>query len=394
MSTPGDPKRVFKATVRNPVTPDRSDTYSPGYLVITGGLIEELTDEDPCPRLGSADYVDLGTQTIVPGFVDTHVHLPQFLIMGIGVGELLSWLTNYTYPEEARFADPRHAQDVTGRFFDAIVANGTTTAVIYSSVHEEATDIAFATAQARGIRAFIGKVMMDQNAPETLVEPGNQSIAASLRLFEKWDGADGGRLRYVFTPRFAASCSMGLMQRVGKIAHERGAFIQSHLSENVDEIKWVRSLFPDFPSYAAIYDAAGILSERSIMAHCIHLSPDEVGLLARRRANVAFCPYSNRTLRSGTMPYSTLRGAGLKIGLGTDVAGGPSLSMMDQIDQAIEAVNIPQAEALYLATLGGARVLGLEDRIGSLEPGKDADFVVMDGRTVREVYVQGKRVYF
>jgi guanine deaminase len=162
----------------------------------------------------------------------------------------------------------------------------------------------------------------------------------------------------------------------------------------VDEVAWVRTLFPELPSYAAIYDAAGMLTERSIMAHCIHLSTDEIGLLARRRTNVAFCPYSNRTLRSGTMPYSTLRDAGLKIGLGTDVAGGPSLSMRDQIDQAIDAVKIPEPEAFYLATLGGARVLGLESRIGSLDTGKDADFVVLDGRTVLEVYVQGKRVYF
>ena len=394
MSIPGAPKRIFKGTVRNPVRLDRIDTYSPGYLVVSGNAIEELTSEDPRPRLGQVEYVDLGKQTIVPGFVDTHVHLPQFLIMGIGVGELLSWLTSYTYPEEARFADPRHAADVAERFFDAMLANGTTTAVVYSSVHEEATDIAFSMAQAKGIRAFIGKAMMDQNAPEALLERKGQSIASSLRLFEKWDGADGGRLRYVFTPRFAASCSMDLMQEVGTIARERGAFIQSHLSENVDEVAWVRSLFPGLPSYAATYDAAGMLTERSIMAHCIHLSPDEIGLLARRHTNVAFCPYSNRNLRSGTMPYSTLRDAGLKIGLGTDVAGGPSLSMLDQIDQAIDAVKIPEPEAFYLATLGGARILGLENRVGSLEPGKDADFVVLDGRTVREVYVRGKRVYF
>jgi guanine deaminase len=340
------------------------------------------------------DYTDLGKYTIVPGFVDTHVHLPQFLNMGIGVGELLSWLTNYTYPEEARFADPRHAADVAGRFFDAIVANGTTTAVIYSSVHEEATDIAFSAAQAKGIRAFIGKVMMDQNVPEALLERTDESIASSLRLFDKWHGAEGGRLRYVFTPRFAATCSMDLMQRVGKIAHEREALIQSHLSENIDEITWVRRLFPDLPSYAAIYDAAGMLNQHSIMAHCIHLSPDEIGLLSRSHTSVAFCPYSNRNLHSGTMPYVTLRDAGLKIGLGTDISGGPSLSMLDQIDQAIDAVLISPAEALYLATLGGAGALGLEDRIGSFQPGKDADFVVLDGGTIREVYVQGKRVYF
>jgi guanine deaminase len=394
MTTPGGPRRIFKATVRNPVSPDRVDTYSPGYLVISGNVIEELTGVDPRPRLGPVEYIDLSNQTIVPGFVDTHVHLPQFLIMGVGVGELLSWLTNYTYPEEARFADPRHAADVAVRFFDAMVANGTTTAVVYSSVHEEATDIAFTAARAKGVRAFIGKAMMDQNVPETLLERSDKSIEASVRLFEKWDGADGGRLRYVFTPRFAASCSMSLMKEVGKIAQERGAFIQSHLSENIDEISWVRSLFPDLPSYAGIYDAAGILGERSIMAHCIHLSADEISLLARRHTKVAFCPYSNRTLRSGTMPYSTLRGAGLKIGLGSDIAGGPSLSMMDQIDQAADAVDISETEAFYLATLGGARIVGLEHWIGSLDPGKDADFVILDGRTVREVYLRGKRVYF
>jgi guanine deaminase len=394
MNTPGGPKRIFKATVRNPVSPDRVDTYVPGYLVTRGNVIEELAKEDPRPRLGAAEYFDLGNQTIVPGFVDTHVHLPQLLIMGISVGELLSWLTNYTYPEETRFADPRHASEVAQRFFDEIVANGTTTAVIYSSVHEEATDIAFSTAQAKGIRAFIGKVMMDRNVPDVLLEGTDQSVAASLRLFEKWDGANGGRLRYVFTPRFAGSCSIELMERIGKIAHERGAFIQSHLSENIDEIAWVRSLFPDLPSYAAIYDSAGMLSERTIMAHCIHLSSEEIALMARRKTSVAFCPYSNRTLRSGTMPYSRLRDAGLNIGLGSDIAGGPSLSMMDEIDQAVDAVHIPEDEALYLATLGGAKSIGLADCIGSFESGKDADFVVLDGKTVRKVYVQGKLVYF
>jgi guanine deaminase len=377
----------------NPVARDRIDTYAPGYLVVSGGVIEELTGEDPRPKLESPDFTDLGSQTIVPGFVDTHVHLPQFRIMGIGTGELLSWLTNYTYPEETRFADPRHAAEVAKQFFDALVANGTTTAAVYSSVHEEATDIAFAAARAAGIRAFIGKVMMDRNVPAALLEQIDESIAASLRLFDKWDGADDGRLRYVFTPRFAGSCSMELMQQAGKAARERNAFIQSHLSENGDEVTWVRSLFPDLSSYADIYETAGMLGERTIMGHCIHLSTDEIALLAQRRTKVAFCPYSNRTLRSGTMPYARLRHAGLDIGLGTDVAGGPSLSMIDQMDQAIAAAGIPAAEALYLATLGGAKVLGLGSEIGSFEPGKDADFVVLDNKTVREVYLRGSLVY-
>ena len=186
---------------------------------------------------------------------------------------------------------------------------------------------------------------------------------------------------------------MQLMKEVGRIASERGALVQSHLSENEDEVKWMRLLFPQYASYAAIYDAAALLSERAIMAHCIHLSSDEVGLLSRTRTNVAFCPYSNRTLRSGTMPYHTLRAAGLNIALGTDVAGGPSLSMLQQMQEAIDAVHIPWSEALYLATLGGAKALGLSAQVGNFEAGKDADFVVVDGKSIEEVYVRGKRIY-
>jgi guanine deaminase len=166
------------------------------------------------------------------------------------------------------------------------------------------------------------------------------------------------------------------------------------LSENKDEVEWVRKLFPDSPSYTAVYDAAGMLHERSIMAHCIHLSSGEIGLLAERHTNVAFCPYSNRTLRSGTMPYRNLREAGLNVSLGTDVAGGPSLSMLEQMQEAMTAANINQSEALYLATLGGAKALDLADSIGSLDPGKDADFVIVDRQTIHEVYVRGNLVYF
>jgi guanine deaminase len=187
---------------------------------------------------------------------------------------------------------------------------------------------------------------------------------------------------------------MELMRRVGTIARERGAFIQSHLSENPHEVAWIRTLFPTAPSYTGVYEAAGLLGERSIMGHCIHLSQDEVTLLSRSKTKVAFCPYSNRTLHSGTMPYARLRAAGLNIGLGTDISGGPSLSMIDQMDQARQAANISETEALYLGTLGGAKSLGLGNRIGSFEPGKDADFVVIEGKAVREVYLQGKLVYF
>jgi len=392
MNTTGDLRRIFKACVINPITADRVDRYDPGYLVVTGGSIERLSPDDPRPALPFAEFIDLGKQTIVPGFVDTHIHFPQFRIMGVGSGELLTWLNTYTYPEEARFANPEYAAEIAQEFFDALASHGTTTAAIYSSIHEEATDLAFSAAQTKGIRAFIGKVMMDRNSPEALLEDTEESIARSLRLFEKWDGAENGRLRYVFTPRFAGSCSMDLMKRVGKIANDRRAFVQSHLSENTDEVKWVRRLFPQNPSYTAVYDFAGMLTKRCIIAHCIHLTSDEIATLSRSQVNVAFCPHSNRILGSGTMPYRRLRDAGLNISLGTDVAGGPSLAMFEQMEEAMASANISWSEALYLATLGGAKALGLADEIGNFESGKDADFLVVDQSSVREVYVRGKRL--
>jgi guanine deaminase len=330
----------------------------------------------------------------VPGFVDAHVHLPQYAIMGKGTGELLTWLSTYTFPEEARFSDAEYASRIADAFFDEMLANGTTTAAIYSSIHEEATDIAFRTAQAKNIRAFIGKVMMDRNSPAPLLEDTEESIAASLRLFDKWDGADKGRLRYVFSPRFAGSCSRDLMSRVGRIAKERNAFVQSHLSENVEEVALIRQLFPELSSYAEIYDSAGLLHQRSLMGHCIHLSADEIDLLAATETTAVFCPASNRTLRSGAMPYRTLRRAGVHVVMGTDIAGGPTLSMVRQIEEAREIAAISADEGLYLATLAGARTLGIAEQVGSLDAGKDADFVVLDQGTVSEVYVRGSRVYF
>jgi guanine deaminase len=394
MTTPRGFRRIFRGLVTNPVAPDRMECYNPGFLVVRGEKIESLGGSDPRSEFPTAEFIDCGARTILPGMIDTHVHLPQFAIMGIGAGELLEWLNRYTYPEEARFADPEYAARISKEFFDALVANGTTTAVVYSSVHEHATDIAFSAARARGIRAFIGKVMMDRNSPGPLEEDTEDSIAASIRLYEKWDGVDEGRLRYIFTPRFAPACSMELMKRVGKFALERGAYVQSHLSENKDEVEWVNKLFPGCSSYTAVYDSAGILTHRSIMAHCIHLSSDETALLAARGTNVAFCPYSNRTLRSGTMPYRKLRDAGLNIALGTDVAGGPSLSMLEQMHEAMTSAGLDPSEALYLATLGGAKALGLADRIGNFDAGKDADFIVVDQQAVREVYLRGKLVYF
>jgi guanine deaminase len=378
---------IFKSLVMNPASVSRVDFHNLGYLVVRDGRIEELTEDDPRPRYTSAEFHDLTGFAILPGFVDTHVHLPQFPIIGIGADSLLEWLNNCAYPEEMRFSDPEYALHISELFFEALLANGTTCACIYGSVHEAATDIAFQVAARKGIRAFIGKTMMDRNVPVALLESKTASVQASVNLCSKWDGAESGRLRYVFTPRFAGSCSMELMREVGRVARERDAFVQSHLSENQAELRWIESLFPARSSYTDIYGFAGLLGERTIMAHCIHLSDAEVSLLASTRTNVSFCPYSNRTLRSGTMRYPDLKRAGLRIGLGSDVAGGPSLSMFRQMGEALNSANVNTASlspagALYLATLGGAEALGLADRIGNLAPAKDADFIVVDYNSV------------
>jgi guanine deaminase len=383
-------RRIHKGLVVNPVSAESSNIMDPGYLVVSGGKIDRVSLEDPRPDYPDAEFMDHGKKSILPGLIDTHVHLPQFAIMGTG-GELLTWLNKYTYPEEARFADVDYAQQITHLFFDALIANGTTTASIYCSVHEEATDIAFRVAREMGIRAFIGKVMMDRNSPEYLQETTEESVRASVRLFERWDGACNGRLRYVFTPRFAGSCSMELMAETGRIAGAAAARVQTHLSENRDEVLWVRSLFPEHQTYADVYSAAGLLGERSTMAHCIHLSAREIRLLAETRTNIAFCPYSNVNLRSGTMPYAALQNAGLRIGLGSDIAGGPSISMLRQMEVAEQVAGISRSASLYLATLGGAETLGIADRVGSLAPGKDADFILVTvAGSVDQVWIRGE----
>lgn len=383
MTVAGEAEHIFKSLIMNPVSLNRVQFLDPGYLVVTGRRIAELTTTDPRARFPRAEFHDLSGFAILPGFVDTHVHLPQFSIMGIGSGSLLSWLETLTYREEERFANPDYALRMSERFFEALVANGTTCASIYCSVHEAATHAAFEAASRTGVRAFIGKTMMDRNAPDGLIETMAASLETSLRLFSKWDGADGGRLRYVFTPRFAGSCSMDLMRETARVALDGRAFIQSHLSENKDEVKWITSMFPERTSYTDVYDFAGILGERTIMGHCIHLADSEISMLSATQTKIAFCPYSNRTLRSGILPFEKLQRAGLKIALGSDIAGGPSLSMFRQMGEALNSANsemqcLTPEGALYLSTLAGAEALGLGNRIGNFAPEKDADFIVVD----------------
>lgn len=357
---------------------------------------------------------DLRPQCLLPGLVDLHLHLPQYDAVALDGLELLPWLETHIFPAEACFADPEVARASAKRCFQALARRGTTTAVIYGTVHETATDIAFQEAERSGLRIVMGKVLMDRNAPGGLLEDTADALRASERLCERWNGRDGGRLTYAFTPRFAPSCTPDLLRGAARLAERHGAYLQTHLSENLHELAWVQALFPGAAHYTDVYHRMGLLGPRTLLAHGIHLTPEERALLKASGSHLVHCPRSNAFLASGIMPLRRWLNEGLSVGLGTDIGAGPSLSMWAEAAFACMASKLRWAEhrnlaarlpvelrtqvepflnqedeqplrpteAFHLATLGGARALGWMDRIGSLEVGREADLVLVDPRTV------------
>lgn len=383
---------IYKALLISPSNDRTLEVFNPGYLTVSDeGVILESGSTDPRGRYKNFSFFDFSEHLITPGFVDLHTHLPQYAFAGIACHTgLLEWLENYTFPREESFGSLAVSNEASERFFADLIQNGTTTALVFSSPHQVATEIAFKTANRLGIRAGIGMVMMDQNAPSSLLSDKTTLVCQSEELIEKWHKRE--RLFYVLTPRYALSCSMGLLKAVSKLAKRHDLLIQTHLSENKDEILRVRELFG--LGYTELYQKAGLLGDRTVVAHAIHLDKKECKLLKESNTKIAHCPTSNRFLSSGIMPLTDYLDLGLTVGLGTDIAGGYSLFMLHEAKEAIEnsktyrllidpdvsAINI--GEAFYLATLGGARALGMENQIGSLEPGKAADFLVIDYRAV------------
>jgi len=319
---------------------------------------------------------------IGPGFVDAHVHYPQMEMTGAFGETLLDWLQRYTYPTEARFADPAHAARVAAIFLSSLIRAGTTTAAVYCTVHEHSADALFAEAARLGLRIVAGKVLMDRHAPEALLDGDDHGIPATRRLIGRWHGR--GRLLYAITPRFAPACTDEALAAAGRLwAENPGTYVQTHLCETEAEIAWVRELFPDAASYLDVYERAGLAGPRSVMGHAVHVTEEEVAGLRRTGCGVAHCPSSNLFLGSGLFRAHALAGEGVRIGRGSDVGAGTGLSALRTLGDAYKVARLGgarlhPAQAFWLATRGGAEALRLEDRIGTLAPGMEADLVVLD----------------
>jgi guanine deaminase len=295
---------------------------------------------------------------------------------------LLDWLNRYAFPAEAKFANPDYAREVAGVFIDELLRNGTTTALVFGTVHPHSADAIFEAADAKGMRLIAGKVLMDSNCPEELRDDAETGYADSKALIERWHGK--GRLGYAITPRFALTSSAEQLAAAGRLASEYpDVWIHTHLAENMDEVDEIARLFPDSRSYLDVYEQHGLLRERAVFAHCLHMDDEDRASMSTHGGAAAFCPTSNLFLGSGLFDLPAFRDAGIRCGLGTDVGGGTSLSLLRTASEAYKVLHLqehalPATRALFLATLGAAEALYLDDRIGNFASGKEADFVVLD----------------
>ncbi|MGH7074908.1 MAG: guanine deaminase [Stellaceae bacterium] len=321
---------------------------------------------------------------ILPGFIDTHIHFPQTQVIASYGAQLLEWLDKYTFVEEQKFADPDHAASMAEFFLDELARNGTTTACAYGSAHPGSVEALFAAAERRGAGMIAGPAIMDRNGPPALLATARDAIPASRDLIRRWHGT--GRQLYAVTPRFAITSSDEQLAAAGALLAEfPTVYMQTHLAENRDEVATVRRLFPNDPSYTAVYHRAGLLGPRALLGHAIHLDDSELALLRASGSVAVFCPTSNLFIGSGLFDYARIAAAGIPIALATDVGGGTSYSMLATAAEAykvmqLQGQNLPALAAFDLLTRGNAAALGLTGEIGTLSPGGFADLVVLDPR--------------
>lgn len=355
-----------------------------GILLVHNGLVAKV---GPAAQLlpdlpANVAVIEHANGLLTPGFIDTHIHYPQTDVIGSGGRNLLEWLENYTFPAERRFSDAEYARTTADFFLDELARNGTTTALVFCTVHRASVESFFQAAAQRSMRMIAGKVLMDRNCPEYLRDTPFTGDRESRELLEKWHGHQ--RLEYAITPRFAATSTPAQLESTrGLAADFPDVCIQTHVAETRDEVDWVKRLFPAARSYLDVYDSYGLVRERSVYAHCIYLDPTDRLRMAQAGAAAAFCPASNLYLGSGLFDIGATDSAGLRFSIATDVGGGNTFSMLRTMGDAYKVAQMTEQtlsplRAFFLATLGGARSLGLEDRVGTFKVGSEADFIVLD----------------
>lgn len=360
--------------------------FPDGLLLVEDGYVVDAGPFDALRETLSpnAEILHHRDALMVPGLVDTHIHYPQCDVIAAYGTRLLDWLKTHTFPAEGKFEDIAHAGETASFFLDELLRNGTTTALVFGTVHPGSVEAFFSEARRRNLRVICGKVMMDRHAPDYLRDTPWSGYHESKTLIERWHGV--GRLGYAVTPRFAPTSSPEQLDLAGRLLAEHpDVHLQTHLAENIEECRWVSELFPESSGYLDVYHRHGLLRRRSVFAHGIHLDDNEWRRLAQTGAGIAHCPLSNLFLGSGLYDYPTALEHRVHTGLGTDVGGGDSFSLLRVINEAYKVqqlrdYNLSPFQSLYLATLGGARTLDLHPHIGNFEPGKEADFILLDYR--------------
>ncbi|MFA3916579.1 guanine deaminase [Ruegeria hyattellae] len=367
-----------------------------GAVLVRDGVIQNTGSfGDVAAMAPDAPVIDHRPHLLMAGFIDSHIHFPQVQVIASWGSQLLDWLNNYTFPEETRFADPDHSALMAEKFFDQLIAHGTTTAVAFCSVHKASVSAFFHEATKRQLRMLGGKVMMDRNAPTGLMDTPQTGYDDSKDLISTWHGT--GRSSYVITPRFAITSTPEQMEMAQALVREHSdCHVQTHLSENRDEIAYTLELYPQARDYLDVYQSYGLLGPKTLLGHSIHLEPREIDALAETGAHPVFCPTSNLFLGSGLFDDAGLRGRGITNGIATDVGAGTSYSMLQTLNEGYKVLqmqgqSLHPLQAFHWATRGNACVLGMEDKIGTLDPGTEADIVVLNARSTEAMALRMDR---